>query len=146
VDRLPVTAAFLCLALGIASCGGDGRSADAEAVRAAFVELRRDFAADDLDGVCVRISRAAKRQVGSIGHKRPRQCWVDVGEFADSLGKGDRGGRPKIVAVEVDGDRASVMAVLGKESRSKVPFVKEDGDWKLDSFYGNTAPPPKDLQ
>lgn len=143
--RSIVPSAALVLALLIASCGSDDES---QAVRTAFGELRQDFATEDLDGLCSRLSRSARKQIGSFGHRKPRGCWIDAAEFVMTQKKSRINRRtpaPRVVEIAVDGDMATVMAILGRGSKSRVSFVKEDGRWKLDSIYGTTGPPAPDV-
>lgn len=139
----------LAAALAAPGCGGDkGSDADeAKRVRTVFVELQSRFAAKDSKGVCARISRAAKEQVGSLGHARPTTCVRDVRQLFKWIkaGGGGRGAKPRAMRVAMDGDTATVTAQLSENARAPVRFVEEDGEWKLDSFFAITGPPAPDM-
>lgn len=140
------SATALALAFAGPGCGGDDGN-DEQSVRAAYTQLQGRFEARDSKGVCARISKAAKEQVGSLGHASPTTCARDVRQLFKWI-KADpatRGSRPKVVRVAMDGNKATVTARLSENATAPVRFVDEDGDWKLDSFFSITGPPPPDM-
>jgi hypothetical protein len=138
----------LMAALGAAGCEGGGEE---EQLKSAFEGLQEDFASHDAAGVCERVSERAKEQVGSLGHNRPTTCARDVrrlfGWVKDETALDAGGGRaPRFAAAKVDGDEAVVRVTLTTYAKSRVEFVREGGEWKLDNFFGITGPPPIDLR
>lgn len=134
---------------GGAGCGSDddGNSDARKDVRAVYGQLQSRFEARDSQGVCARISKAAKRQVGSLGHAQPTTCARDVRQLFKWIKRDEASaGTPrKLVRIAVDGDEASGMAQVTATAQGRIVFVKEDGEWKLDNFFGITAPPPPDM-
>jgi hypothetical protein len=123
---------------------GEGDERDIEE---AFGELRRAYLTEDYPGICARMSTAVQREIGQLGHDEPTTCVRDMAQnmSAAVLSPRDRVD-PKIEEIEVDGDRATVLATLGGTTPGNVHFVKQDGDWKLDQLFGTTAPPAPDLR
>jgi hypothetical protein len=150
VRRFSRTATCGTLALmlvGVAGCGGDDSNDDEQSVRQAYTRLQASFEARDANGVCARISKGAKKQVGSLGHAQPTTCSKDVRQLFKwiTADKAKRATRPKAMSVALDGEQAIVTAGLGEGARGRVRFVEEDGEWKLDSFFSITGPPPPDM-
>lgn len=143
--------AALALTIGWAGCGGDDQQAEEaqKHVRTAYAELQSRFEARDAQGVCARISAAAKQQVGTLGHAQPTTCVRDIRQLFKWMKKDDAASaeaRPRLVSVAVDDDGATATARLGANATGRIPFVDEDGKWKLDNFFGITAPPSADMQ
>jgi hypothetical protein len=145
-SRRALVGGLIAAAIGLlpaAGCGDD----ESDAVRAAFRELRRAFLTEDYGGVCARMSRAARREVGALGHELPSTCPQDMrGKMSAAILSPRDRADPKIESVEVDGDRATVLAMLGGTTPGVVRFVKHDGAWKLAQLFGTTAPPPPDIR
>lgn len=137
-----LAAAGVALAFG-AGCGGD----DGQGVRDAFGELRRAYLAQDYRALCASLSRAAKREIGELGHQQPTGCRRDVARnlSAAIVSPRDRPD-PTIETISIDGDQATVTATLGGDSPGHVEFVREDGAWKLAQLFATTAPPLRDLR
>jgi hypothetical protein len=140
----------LAVAVTAPGCGGGDGPSDAEEskrVRAAYSELQSRFAAKDSAGVCARISRSAKEQVGSLGHAQPTTCVRDVRQLFKWIKTGGAGSaaKPQAMRVAMDGETATVTAKLSENARAPVRFVEEDGEWKLDSFFAITGPPAPDM-
>jgi hypothetical protein len=51
----------------------------------------------------------------------------------------------RIHSIRVHSDHAAVIVVLGGSTRTRLRFANEDGEWKLDTVFGNSAPPAADL-
>lgn len=145
VHSLLATAAALIAVVAGQGCGGgtDGE-AEEKQVRSAYAQLQARFEAKDTSGVCARISRKAKRQVGSMAHTQPTTCQRDVRQLFKWI-KTDATARPKLLRVTVDGDKATVRTRLSESSTGRIPFVEEDDKWKLDNFFGITGPPSPDM-
>lgn len=141
---LAAAAAVAAVAVVASACGGGD---DEHEVRAAFGDLRTAYLEEDYGAVCARLSAQAKREVGRLGHLEPTSCPRDVAQnmSAAILSARDRA-VPEIEAVAVDGDSATVDAVLGGGTPGSVRFVKEGGRWKLGQLFGTTAPPPPELR
>lgn len=139
----------LAVSLSGAACGGDDGASDdeqAKRVRTVYGELQGRFAAKDSQGVCARLSKAAREQVGSLGHAQPTTCVRDVRQLFKWIeGGGGSAAKPQPMRVAIDGDTATVTARLTDSARAPVRFVEEDGEWKLDSFFAITGPPAPDM-
>jgi hypothetical protein len=144
-----VAAVALAVAIAGPGCGGsrdDDSRDEAKRIRVAYTQLQTRFAAKDSEGVCARISKAAKEQVGSLGHARPTTCARDVRQLFKWIKPGGgASAQPKATNVAMDGDTATVTARLGDNASAPVRFVEEDGEWKLDSFFAITGPPAPDM-
>lgn len=136
--RAAVAAAVAALALCGGGCGDGGGDAEAE-IRAAFQEVRAAFAAGDIDAVCALLARSTMREVGSIGHRSPTDCWADAATLADGMAsvRVREPAPPRIAAVRVAGDRAAAIAVMGRGSPTRVRFAREGGRWKLATLFGS---------
>jgi hypothetical protein len=154
--KLRHLAAGVAIAATGALCGtGCGGGSDEEDVKASFDALRRAYLAQDYRGICRGLSVDAQLELGELGHSRPRvdskgrptQCPQDVATnmSAAILSPRDRVD-PAIRDVDVNGEHATVVAVLGGTTPGVVRFVKEGGEWKLRQVYGSSAPPPPDLE
>jgi hypothetical protein len=129
-------------------CGDGEQSGDAgKQVRAAYAQLQSRFDARDARGVCARITEAAKVQIGSFGHAQPTTCVSDVRQLFKWIkpGRAESTTAPRLVKVTVKDEKATATARLTSDADGRIPFVKEDGEWKLDNFFGITAPPPPDM-
>jgi hypothetical protein len=65
--------------------------------------------------------------------------------FLRTFERGNRGwagGTVQAASVEVDGDRATMLAADESGWRVRVPFANEDGEWRIDDFFGVSGPPP----
>jgi cytochrome c551/c552 len=139
------TTAFAVAIAVVAATGGCGDD-DADHVAAAFADIQARFAAQDARGVCSRITRRAQYQAGALGHAQPTTCERDVHDLFRWIAIQSPSKSPKAVAVAVDGDYATVATALTSDAASDVPFVKQDGRWKLDSFFAISGPPPRDMR
>lgn len=139
-------ATALVSVLALPGCGGDDENEE-KRLRTAYAQLQDRFEARDSKGVCARISKAAREQVGSLGHAQPTTCARDVRQLFKGIEaeQAKPVAQPKAMSIAVDGDRATVTARLSENARGRVRFVEEDGEWKLDSFFGITGPPPPDM-
>jgi hypothetical protein len=144
------TAALVAVvALATSGCGDDSAERTAEDEREVGTvvrQLQRAFLADDTAAICARMTRAAQRQAGIAAHNTPTTCPKDVRGFFAMIEQGGgwrHRGEPELTGVAVDGDRATAtVAVAGW--RAAVPLAREDGRWKLNSFFGAAADrPPK---
>lgn len=158
-----VLAAAVAAALAGASCGGgdDDESADRDSaaaaksralvadppnpitesphpVTSAVKALRRAFLANDIEGICARMTDAAKREAGSAGHGTPTSCPRDVRRFFGMIDDGSgwrHRGEPRMTGLTLDGKQATAVLALGQRLVN-VPFTKEDGKWHLNGFFG----------
>ena len=119
--------ALTCLLALVAGCGGDDKK-DAEQTVRDFVQATRER---DADRFCDELvtQEFLEQTIGATGDKAKESC---KREFSNL--RGLRVTLVRIVKTEVDGDNATVTAVLdrqGQTIREKLRLKKEDGDWKL---------------
>jgi len=145
--KIILVAVSLAVTIPVTGCGSSSAS-DPEAVRAAFDDLAADLAAGDVDGACEAMTRSAARHVGTMGHNEPWGCRYNVREFLEQLGADapESPYTPKAVSVSIEGDRATVVAKANGEWKVRLPFVREDGDWKADKLFGISGPVPMDMR
>lgn len=146
-----VVVVVLAPALGLIACGdsdndnasaGDTRptetvstnpAADRKSVRDAMRALQDAFYSGDgdtwCDGVTAHAATETARQAESATCVDAIQTAVPeplppqkVQQF-----------RSKIVKIDLSGDRATITTKQSKQPRLKVPFVREDGEWKLNA-------------
>ena len=104
------------LALGLAACGGDdGGGSDVDQVR----ELAQQVLDNDSD-VCDAATDKFLDRLG--GSKDDCEKASEDGDKVDS----------EVKKVEIDGDEAS--ATIEGDRDATIGFVKEDGDWKVDTI------------
>jgi hypothetical protein len=144
-SRLAAMTSVVAVA-AIAACGSENEERsprqDRQDVRAAFAELRAALADRDPNRACAEVSEATGRQAGSTGHLRPTACSRDMRKLfasVDGPGSGGRAVRPRVDEIALDGERAVVVADFGHDATGAFPFLREDGEWRLDSLYGHTA-------
>lgn len=156
--RCLLVAVAVACAASLVSCGGDSQTEEGR-VRAAVEALHEDLAAARLAEVCAAMTRRPQRQIGSVGHDRkPTGCGRDLRALLQSTRSATRASdgavsdlsraeRPEIMDVDLDGAGrlATVTMALGGGEYS-VPFVKQDGEWRLDDFFGADGPPPEALR
>lgn len=146
--RVRLVALTLLIMTIAAGCGAsdadeDGTERD---VRAAYAAVGKEFRAGDERGVCSHMSRGAARHVGLLGHGTPTTCQRDIRKLLKWIDfKGAEPPTGQVTAVEVDGDKASVTTKVSSYASSELPFVVEDGRWKLDNFFNITGPIPADF-
>jgi hypothetical protein len=146
--------AVLVTTLVMASCGGEDDSSDGggepaailpepgpeRAVANALRDLHRAYADRDMRAICARMSRTAHRQAGSAAHNLPEaDCLPNLrnGMGAIREGGGLAGGEDlRVVAVRVSGDSATATLAGDVSEAIDVPFVREDGRWRIDTFFG----------
>jgi hypothetical protein len=121
------TAALICLLAALAGCGGNDEEDAEQAVR--------DFATAvnerDGDRLCEDLltEEFLADFSGASGSEGRDACKRELG-----LLSGLRVRLVRIVRTEVDGDEATVTAVIdrqGERLRQAYRLEKEDGDWKL---------------
>ena len=120
--------ALICLLLAVSGCGGGDDKADAEQTVRDFVQATRER---DADRFCDELvtQEFLEQTIGATGDKAKESC---KREFRNL--RGLRVTLARIVKTEVDGDSATVTAVLdrqGQTIKEKLRLKKEDGDWKL---------------
>jgi ketosteroid isomerase-like protein len=119
--------ALICLLLAVSGCGGNDKK-DAEQTVRDFVQATRERDADTFcDELVTR--EFLEQTIGATGDKATESCKREFGNLS-----GLRVKLVRIVKTEVDGDSATVTAVLdrqGERIRQKLRLKKQDGDWKL---------------
>jgi hypothetical protein len=146
--------AFALIVIAGTSCGDSETEQDR--IRAAIERVQGDMAAGRVKAVCSAMTTRPQRQIGSVGHgRKPTTCERDLRELVQStdtyLGSPTvglrRARKPNVLAVDIQpgGRKASATVTLGVD-RFDIALAKEDGDWKLDDFFGASAPAPQELR
>jgi len=120
--------ALICLLVAASGCGGGDDKTDAEQTVRDFVQAARERDADKFCDELV-TQEFLEQTIGATGDKAKESC---KREFRNLSGL--RVDLVRIAKTEVDGDHATVTAVLdrqGQRSRQELRVKKEDGDWKL---------------
>ena len=120
--------ALICLLVAASGCGGDDDKTDAEQTVRDFVQATRERDADKFCDELV-TQEFLEQTIGATGDKAKESC---KSEFRNLSGL--RVDLVRIAKTEVDGDHATVTAVLdrqGQRIRQELRVKKEDGDWKL---------------
>ncbi|HEX2160662.1 MAG TPA: hypothetical protein VHF88_02465 [Thermoleophilaceae bacterium] len=145
---LSAIAASAVLALGAVACGSDDDADDGDAgagaakaadtgakraaesgsgPRAAYAKFTDSIYSMDYEAACAQMTAKHRREV------------VGDGDCANRLrtlfrGRPPRGERPKVVAMKVDGNRATLRTRSEDSFRPyPIDFVKRGGEWKVDS-------------
>jgi ketosteroid isomerase-like protein len=137
VARARIPALLVLLpALALGACGGGDDEEDIEQTVRGFVDATNDQDAETLCGELV-TQDFLEKTTGATGDEAKDECRRQLGALQGLSLKLDR-----IRRTEIDGDRASVTAVLTTQgSGSAAPRVlfleKQDGDWKLSGSSGD---------
>jgi ketosteroid isomerase-like protein len=120
--------ALTCLLALVAGCGGDDKE-DAEQTVRDFVEAVNER---DADAYCDELITEEFREKSTFatGDKASESCKRQFEAI-----RGLKIELVRIVRTEVDGDSATVVAVLrrpGGQIRQRLQLAKDGGDWKLD--------------
>lgn len=149
--------ALLVLALGVVACGDDdgdsgggggnaaaqGQSQDSEdpvpvdnspegQIRAAHIEFIDVFYKKEPGPICDLLSRKGQREWIT---KTAKTCEAGVKEFFGGIA-GLAPNKPKIIDVRIDGKQALAKTRVKGSSVYPVPFIKEDGVWKINAGGG----------
>lgn len=119
--------ALICLLVAASGCGGDDKK-DAEQTVRDFVQATRERDADKFCDELV-TQEFLEQTIGATGDKAKESC---KREFRNLSGL--RVDLVRIAKTEVDGDHATVTAVLDRQGQritQELRVKKEDGDWKL---------------
>jgi hypothetical protein len=120
--------ALICLLVAVSGCGGGDDKKDAQQTVRDFVQATRER---DADRFCDELvtQEFLEQTIGATGDKAKESC---KREFRNL--RGLRVTLVRMVKTEVDGDNATVTAVLdrqGQTIKEKLRLKNEDGDWKL---------------
>ena len=152
--RVAALAALLVLALAGASCGDDDDGGDgsenggavAQApsqgdvdpasfdsspegqVRAAHARIVNAIYSEHPERICQLSSAKARRE----WRGKSDSCEEGVKIYYDSIQSLDKN-RPRIVKVRISGSRALAQTQVKGSNIYDSPFVKENGEWKLDA-------------
>jgi hypothetical protein len=119
--------ALICLLVAVSGCGGDDKK-DAQQTVRDFVQATRER---DADTFCDKLvtREFLEQSIGASGDRAKESCKREFSSL-----RGLRLRLVRIVKTELDGDSATVTAVLdrqGERIRQKLRLKKQDGDWKL---------------
>lgn len=143
----PLAAALAIAVVGVAACGSDDgadgsngqtASGDEQEIKAVYAKMTDSVYAGKSKVACTTMSRSAAREFGA--------------SFTNSTGGGDvangceaamdyvhetirNNNRPRIVRLKIDGDRATAYAKTKNSDAYPIPFVKEDGEWRINGGY-----------
>lgn len=126
--------ASLCVLAVLAGCGGDDRKAAEQAVRD-FVEAVNE---GDADRYCEELTTAEFVKESTFTNDEDRARAACKREFRAI--RALRIELVRIVSTRVEGDTATVRAVIASQSRrlrQALRLEKEGGDWKLAGAAGN---------
>jgi ketosteroid isomerase-like protein len=123
---------IVVLCAGLAACGGDD-SKDAEQTVRDFLEATNTR---DVDAICGRLLTQdfLERNTGGVGEGAQRACRAQL-----KAGQVVEARLVRLREPRVDGDRATVTAVLASQGRQRTRtfrLVREDGDWKIAGARG----------
>ena len=122
-------ALLICLLVAVSGCGGND-SEDAEQTVRDFVEALNTHDADRYCDELITKEFLEKTTFNTGDEDKARESCKR--EFKNLTGL--KVNLSKIETTEVDGDKATVTAVLtrqGQRIKQKLLLEKEDGDWKL---------------
>jgi hypothetical protein len=120
--------ALICLLVAVSGCGGGDDKEEAEQTVRDFVEATRERDADKFCDELV-TQEFLEQTIGATGDEAKESC---KREFRNLSGL--RVALVRIEKTEVDGDHATVTAVLerqGQRITQELRVKKEDGNWKL---------------
>jgi hypothetical protein len=128
-------------AVAIVACGGNG-DPRAEII-SSYEELTAAVLDRDAPTVCHGLTPRAREHVGLSGHLTSPDCVAGMRPMLQALARGREAprahGRSDIDVAEISLRAVATMSIDGR--RVKVPFAEQDGEWKLDSFYGLSPRP-----
>jgi hypothetical protein len=119
--------ALICVLVALSGCGGDDKK-DAEQTVRDFVQATRERDADKFCDDLV-TQEFLEQSIGATGDKAKESC---KREFRNLSGL--RVSLVRIVKTKLDGDTATVTAVLDRQGQritQKLRLKKDDGDWRL---------------
>ena len=120
--------ALICLLVAVSGCGGGNDKSDAEQTVRDFVQATKDRDAKKFCDELV-TQEFLEQTMGATGDKARESC---KREFSNLSGL--RVDLVRIEKTKVDGDHATVTAVLSRQGQripQELRLKKEDGDWKL---------------
>ena len=121
-------AALICLLALLAGCGGDDKKEAEQTVRDFVTSLRERDAYTFCEDLATK--EFLGQFTGATGDKAKESCKREL----KSVTGLQRIRLVKVESTKVDGDEASVTAVIdrqGQELKQVYRLKKEDGDWKL---------------
>ena len=123
----PVSLLLVLAAIGLGACGGDDQE-DVEQTVRDFVSVSRE---PDPDVFCGEIlsQELLEQTTGATGAGAEDQCRRQL-----AGAKGVNAELIEIRSTEIDGDEATVLAVIRTQGRSRTRLLRlkqDDGRWKL---------------
>jgi hypothetical protein len=122
--------------------GGAGKAGPEQAAASKRTgTLYRDLGSGDAKGICASLSENARDMIG----KAAGEGTTCEQYFADTLAQTpkavrSKAGKATITGVQVDGDKATGTVSFGGKATGSVALVKQDGEWRLESFSLPPAP------
>ena len=134
---------LLSLGVVMSACGGDGGTGEpaSDEIAGVLDDVWKAVDEGDVDAICERLGRNGIEQVRTIGHARLPSCQAGLRQLvsgARAIGAHDERPGPEILDLELSGPMATArVRIDGRETH--VPFVIEDGSWKIDAMFGREA-------
>jgi ketosteroid isomerase-like protein len=121
----------ICLMALLAGCGGGGGDDDKQQAEQTVRDFVKAVNTRDADSYCDDLITKEFREKTTFatGDRASESCKREFGAI-----RGLHIRLVRIVGTKVDGDKATVTAVLGRsgqELKQQLKLRKEDGDWKL---------------
>jgi hypothetical protein len=143
--------AALLLVTGIIGCGGSGDGGavasdvsddgERDRVAAAFADVRTSVEDRAPARICAGLGARARDQLNHLGHGE-NGCAKGVEMMLAGLARQAGGTGMQSSSISDVDVKLSAVAKIDVGGRTiKLPFVAEDGEWKLDSFYGISPRP-----
>lgn len=149
--RMMALAALLVLALGAAACGDDDDGGDGNAtakaqdgvdpaafddtpdgqVRLSYAQFVDAFYDKDARASCALMTKKTQRAVAANGNGGCEAGLKNYFTSGSELVKD----RPRIVRLKITGSRAVAITQVKGSARYPVPFVKQDGKWKVNGGW-----------
>jgi hypothetical protein len=155
--RVLALAALLMLVLVVGACGdsdddgGDGKAAASQSrdgvdpasfddsptgqLRLSYAQFIDAFYGKDAQEACGLMSRRMQQKLASeMKRKRDRTCEARLDAYFQG-GDQPAKDRPKVVRIKFDGERALAVTQVKGSAKYPIPFVKQDGKWRIDGGW-----------
>lgn len=135
---LGMSLAFAAAMVPAAGCGDDGggsgsgpasATGDEASIRKLFKDFEAAYQAGDGERACRMLTAAARAEAAGL-RGDGQTCQQSVARIGATMGDIEQ--QPsKILSVRVDGDRATASISDAGRPPVELPFVREDGGWKI---------------